>query len=643
MALTGAGLNSMRSIPTFGTIGAIAEIVDNSIQWKTDKDVEINIIFIQKDGGVEDILIIDNGKGMGLDAKGREIIDFCLLFGGGTNHGASSGLGKFGIGLPYGCCSQSSEYHIFSWQEKNKIKHKMRNHNDFGPEDPVIDKPFELINSFPKYFSNYLPELGSYNSGTIVHWKNCDKLTYKRAVTLINHLEHKLGRIYRHFIGNGISINFKAYTQPNGNYPIPIDDLCKDIRKMDPLFLDTGTIAPAPHNQIPSSEPFGKEDIIEFKDSKGIIHEFKIRASLAKKDIQYPNCKPGGKTEIGRLYATVQGISLVRGNRELKLSHFDFIFPNGPSDPKHRWWKIEVLFEAISDQLLDVNANKTDAQHFRFISDSDSQDQNIDYIKLRYILSAKVQNLIDLMCKEMKMRLDDCNDKKNSKIQKCPYCYQNTLVNGKCQNEDCGESVSTCQYDGHEEIKLINGVCPSCENISTAITCPIHKTHYDENGNCSECSKNTTSPLTEDEEDELINLLESFREFNGDKVSIKSLIEWFVKSNKKHFVIFVSNPTNPDQLFEIKSEPGKFEIIIVNKNHPFYEKHIGPLRDIVNSGTQFETENDYDMQAALDSLILFLITWASTETASTTDKPIIRRFRNRFGTNLNENLEIWNS
>ena len=49
MALTGAGLNSMRSIPTFGTIGAIAEIVDNSIQWKTDKDVEINIIFIQKD------------------------------------------------------------------------------------------------------------------------------------------------------------------------------------------------------------------------------------------------------------------------------------------------------------------------------------------------------------------------------------------------------------------------------------------------------------------------------------------------------------------------------------------------------------------------------------------------------------------
>ena len=78
MALTGAGLNSMRSVPTFGTIGAIAEIVDNSIQWKTENDVEINIIFIQKNGSLEDVLITGNGSGMGKDWDGKEIIDFCL-------------------------------------------------------------------------------------------------------------------------------------------------------------------------------------------------------------------------------------------------------------------------------------------------------------------------------------------------------------------------------------------------------------------------------------------------------------------------------------------------------------------------------------------------------------------------------------
>ena len=62
---------------------------------------------------------------------------------------------------------------------------------------------------------------------------------------------------------------------------------------------------------------------------------------------------------------------------------------------RHRWWKIEVKFEPISDDLLGVNANKTDAQHFRYISDLDQEDQSIDYIKLRYKLSAAIQNRIN--------------------------------------------------------------------------------------------------------------------------------------------------------------------------------------------------------------------------------------------------------
>ena len=456
MALTGAGLNSMRSIPTFGTIGAIAEIVDNSIQWKTDKDVKINIIFIQKQGVLEDILITDNGKGMGLDSAGREIIDYCLLFGGGTNHGATSGLGRYGIGLPFGCCSQSRQYDVYSWQEPNKIKHKSRNHDDFGSDDPVVDKPYEVLDKFPKYFNNYLPDLSTYKSGTIIHLKNCDRLTYKKAVTLINHLEHKLGRIYRHFIGNGVSINFRAYNQPNGNTPTFIEELCKEIRKFDPLFLETGTIATPPHNLIPSSELFGGEEIIEFPDSTGIIHKIKIRASLAKKEIQLPGDKAGGNTPIGKQYAIVQGISLVRAKRELKISHFDFPFPNGISDPRHRWWKIEVQFEPISDLILDVNANKTDAQHFRFISDENQQDQSIDYIKLRYILSAKINNLIKELWEEILLRVQENKEKKIIKTQKCPYCNQSTLINGKCSNLDCNREVLTCQIAGHDDVLLVN-------------------------------------------------------------------------------------------------------------------------------------------------------------------------------------------
>lgn len=641
MALTGAGLNSMRSVPTFGTVGAIAEIVDNSIQWKTENNVEINIIFIQKNGSLEDIIISDNGRGMGKDKDGKEIIDFCLLFGGGTNHGATSNLGKFGIGLPYACCSQSKDYHVYTWQESNRIKHKSRNHDDFGKDDLVEDAPYENLNSFPKYFNHYIPGINTYNSGTIIHWKNCDRLTYKTASTLIKHIELKLGRTYRYFIDNGVSINFLAFNQPNGSSPTKIEDLCRPIKKFDPLFLDTGTVLPSPYNNEPTNESWGPAQVHTFKDSKGQNHEFIITASLAKKEIQRPNCKDGGNTKLAKnFYKPVQGISLVRAKRELRIHHFNFNFPNNRADQRHRWWKVEVKFEPISDELLGVNANKTDAIHFRYISDEDQQDQSIDYIKLRYELAAIVQNLIDNMWEEILQRVKDCKEENNTQYQRCPACEKNTLRNGNCTNTDCDNVEKLCPDHGQP---YINGICAGCKIITPENICPIHKIPF-ENNKCPKCIE--TPDLTDDEKDELILILQSYREF-GDENSIRSLLNWFVRSNKKHFVIFVTMPLNNNTLFEVKNigqeTTEKFKIILVNKNHSFYDSHIGPLRELINTGIELsEYGIDYNIHEAFDSLILFLITWAHTETSSTSDLEAIKRFRIRFGMNLNEILEIWN-
>ena len=173
-----------------------------------------------------------------------------------------------------------------------------------------------------------------YNSGTIIHWKNCDRLTYKRANTIITHLEHRLGRIYRHFIGNGITINFRAYNQPKGNYPSIIEDLCRPIRKFDPLFLETGTISDEYNDGEPTSEKFCPDKTETFTDSTGQIHKFIIKASYAKEHIQYPGGTPkskGGRKGLigGDLYGKVQGISIVRAKRELRIHHFDYPLDNG--------------------------------------------------------------------------------------------------------------------------------------------------------------------------------------------------------------------------------------------------------------------------------------------------------------------------
>ena len=123
----------------------------------------------------------------------------------------------------------------------------------------------------------------------------------------------KLGRTYRYFIDNGISINFLAYNQPSGSSPIKIEDLCRPIKKFDPLFLDTGTVLPSPHNNTPTNELWGQPETIPFTDSNNVKHEFTITASLAKREIQLPNCKPGGNTTLSSTYyKPVQGISIVR-------------------------------------------------------------------------------------------------------------------------------------------------------------------------------------------------------------------------------------------------------------------------------------------------------------------------------------------
>lgn len=48
MAITGAGLLAMKRLATNGTLGAIGEIVDNSLQHSTD-DVNIEVAFVQSE------------------------------------------------------------------------------------------------------------------------------------------------------------------------------------------------------------------------------------------------------------------------------------------------------------------------------------------------------------------------------------------------------------------------------------------------------------------------------------------------------------------------------------------------------------------------------------------------------------------
>lgn len=636
MSLTGSGLNSMRSIPTFGTVGALSEIIDNSIQWRVKgKVANINVILIEKgkDKKVKDIIITDNGVGMG------EIIDTCLFFGGGTNHGATTNLGKFGIGLPYACCSQSTKYHVYSWQEKGKYKHVSRNHSDFKPNEIVVDKPHEVISFLPKLFTDTNPDLLTQESGTIVYWEDCDKVEPKMANTIIKHLNELLGRTYRNFIKkDDINIEWKTYNMPSSTQtPTRVSKHCSSIKVNDPLrLIESGTLlSDSPYN-LPEGEhdifeQFGEEIIIKSSpdyDLNGHIHEMKIKCSVAKKEIQKPGGQDGGITPIGLLCNRSYGISLVRAGREIKLTHFDYIMPNS-QDPRLRWMKIEASFEPVSDNLLNVNANKTDALNFRRMDNAQYEDHNIDHdgnvgfdIKFRYDISCVIQRLISDTFKIIEER--GKGQRKTKNTQKCTKCNNFSLNKGICDN--CGP-IKFCPDHGTE---YVNGICPICETIITPNICIIHKEQLDKDGKCSKC-KTPTQPLADEEKKQLIRILKEYDVFKQEPNAIKATMDWFVKSSKSHFLLFMPDDLNPNSFIKYISYQNKFELIFVNTLHPFYKVHIH--EHYING------DND------LESLVLFIISWVNAENHYNTDpttKTLISQFRSQFGLKLAENLAQWN-
>jgi hypothetical protein len=631
--INGAGLNSFRSQFTAGTTYALAEIIDNSIQWtRSDVDSDINIILVEhrKNGSwrLDEIVITDNGVGMSEDT-----LSTCLNFGGGRNHGTQDDgkLGKFGLGLPYASCSQSPEYHVYTWEDQANFLTTFRDHTKYQPSDSVEPEPVFNIPDLPSFFYELLPELKLYKSGTIIRWANCDRLDVSQSKTLISHINLNLGRIYRHFIGKGVNISFLVYRAVDEGRFEKISELCKPIGIFDPIFLMPHSILPTPYNTEATNVIWGGdngsgEKEITFEET--IVgghrsHRFKIHYSIAKPEIQGPDGKSGGNTELGtKFYKKATGISLVRASRELKLGSFGFPYPNGNGDQRHRWWSVEVQFEPISDELLGVNANKLDARNFRYLSSEDYQELESggmvdESVKLRHVLSKEIDTSIKAMFKEVTSRGKGLRSK-----QKCPSCQETNFLDGKC--EDCGFVIDICPKHG---LTLDNGNCALCTRTPDLPMCIIHKVPM-ELDKCPRCPEKL-GELNKSEKEEMIRILKSdYPEIKDDPDAIERTLKWFVQSNRRHFIIF-TDLRAPSVFLNHIAFQDKFVIIEVNTRHPFYEHFI---QDVINNND--DNEN-------LTPLLLFIASWIESERKDYTNSEVLERFRSSFGSSLMEVIANW--
>ena len=221
-----------------------------------------------------------------------------------------------------------------------------------------------------------------------------------------------------------------------------------------------------------------------------------------------------------------------------------------------------------------------------------------------------------------KIITDRAIGKRGAKLT-CPSCKKKTFSDGKCEDQICGFTDVKCPIHG---TKLINGKCITCAKTPEIPMCIIHKVPLVED-TCPKCPKRTNA-LTKEEKAELVKILKSiYPEIKDDNDAIERTLEWFVQSNKKHFIVFTDLKSSSIFINPITFQD-KFVIIEVNVKHPFYEHF---MKEILEN----------DEQDELVPLLLFIASWVESELKDYSNSEVLERFRGSFGNNLMDVIANW--
>ena len=218
-------VSSLRDQGYNDTTSALCEHVDNSIQADA---TEVRIYFRQtgKRGTYKtDVAVLDNGRGMA-----PNVLKVAMAFGGSMNFNNRSGIGRFGMGMKTAALSMSPLVEFFSWQEPKAFYNIALDVDAIGrertnavllPDPELLDElPSDVVDVLQKPMSvpkdrnqqelladqsaDLQEALGE--SGTIVFMPNCDRLSYAKANTLVDHATKEMARVYRRAIGGGLKL-----------------------------------------------------------------------------------------------------------------------------------------------------------------------------------------------------------------------------------------------------------------------------------------------------------------------------------------------------------------------------------------------------------------------------------------------------
>ena len=394
---------------------AIAEIIDNSIEAEAKDVFVIMRERVDPESGRKAIYefgILDNGTGMPINRLAS-----CLGIGF-TTKADRRGMGRFGVGLPQASLHVTPNVEVYSWTDGIDEAYrvwldieKVKTGEQEEIEDPELCDIPEEFRQFVKYRTPGR-EYDFSEHGTLVYWRNCDNVKPKTMSALNKRFEFALGRKFRHLI-NGKEHNIRLITIGHENEAI-------DILPNDPLFLmtpnyvlgnlnDPGNISQRTNFGCtePIFEPFGTETnpdgvttipvpYIDRKTGEKLTSDVTIRFAKVRSEFYdqtaFPSTNPGS-TALGKFTKSLEGISIVRANREIDFGIFDFY--DRENNPYHRWWGCEICFDPVLDEVFGVSNNKQQVELHDDSTNRDIDAEETIWDKLSTEVSGTIKRMVE--------------------------------------------------------------------------------------------------------------------------------------------------------------------------------------------------------------------------------------------------------
>ena len=371
-------LRALRSTSYKDTAHAVAELIDNSFDAGATQ-IGVALLVDGPNAQPHEIAVLDNGHGMG-----KETLRKSVQYGfSGCDSELDQPLGKFGVGLVAASFSQCSDLTVMSWQASEAANRHVLSTRIRIPEgemsdaDNVLPEPSRqpLPDWTRSAFVGMASPLADMQSGSLVVWRNVQP-SWRRARTLCGNLADLCGRIYRNFIiGRRLIITVNVFDISRNEVKES-----RVVPAVDPMFLQnwdadelrrfgfvgdnrlfdpyTGVSGDSGRNQAGDYEP----ELFEVKDQSGhVIGCYLLTASYRSSRVLEAEVMRGyddpGDTPFGRLAKRLQGVSILRAQREIDLDPSWLRL----SQTVDRWVAVSLDFDPDLDDTFGISNDKQKA------------------------------------------------------------------------------------------------------------------------------------------------------------------------------------------------------------------------------------------------------------------------------------------